>query len=345
MIRSVLFNATRWVSFGWLLTAFSYAGSVPMEAEGLRTLLSLDRASLVVGEPLVATLLITNAGQSKIQTPYASSQTLRYAAHMGFQILKDKDVVLTPSGGGSGAKVVMRTGVGIEPGGTVKARKVVVMGARSLQSSQQFLPPGTYRVKGWVRITIKSGDDLHWVTLESAESEFVIRELDTKDQSALGILAAVPELDRVISGRWGKLTQSMIDSLQNVSGQYPSLPHAESADYVLTRDLLQHRNDMDLTKCRAAVENYFNRHPRSALGDDLLFYLGHLEERFEPETVEGILRVIATFERIVKNCPDSPLVEEVQAELTKLRAKLAEASQTNSVSETSTTNSPPTSSP
>ena len=306
----------------WLFRAFLISvgvlvqGSAHAEDEkamALRANMRLHTDNVLVGEPLVMTVMLTNTSQTNVVTPYHRPSVFRNDALIDFDVFKGKDVVLSRPAPLSGSTVLRPSdellralGVAkfsLHPGASVKAERTMCLATGQRHRDFKWLEPGPYSIQATVRL---QGHKEQFVT---EAKTFTVRPLDSAEQKALALWTT--DLTFLLEGTWGKPTKEMLNTAGDLKKRFPALRHREYIEYRILRAC----DSADTYRPKAMA--YLKEFPKSPYRDDILWWLAHLEIQARHYT-----EAMSHFKTLVNEHPDSPLKQETEEALSKLRSRL-----------------------
>jgi hypothetical protein len=292
-----------------MLSGLGVAASTPTTQPVFHARLDLYAAELEVGEPLVATVTITNTGPDTL-TAYARPGAFRDVSFR-FVVEQGTQQLLQIEAPSSGGRTVMpdprymaferiRRSYTLLANSRRQSQKVVPL-VVAREGMQSFLGPGEYEVRA--RFSL---DD---VSYETSAQLFRIRELPPERRAMLEPFT--PALVSLLEGRWGRPTEQMLEVGARLRELYRNAPHRVCLEY----RLLENDAD-DVTAYRVAAKQYLEEFPGSPFVGDLLWHWAHIEiAKDDTEAAEALLA------RLVKEFPMSPLHGEAQEKLHRLRQK------------------------
>lgn len=258
-----------------LVTTVLVFGNKPYgETPDLQGEILLYSDKVLVGEPLVITVTLTNRGDKDFKTAYYTSDHFQNAGS-AFTVTTNNQAIISRETQVSCIWVVepderflafpgARRPI-IVPQGSVKAKKVFCSTLRRKDGMAQFLGPGKYEIECditlWGRPTLQ---------VRTRPRSFTVEELPEEAAGALDVFT--PALSILLEGTWGTPTDAMVAVADDLRKKFPTLPHRKYLDY---RMLDLHKNDREAY--RLAAQTYLRVHPDSPFVDEIRFRLEQLE--------------------------------------------------------------------
>jgi len=284
-------------------------GETPTAGDGKPALVLEARpykSTLVVGEPLVLGVTLSNRGEKPVYTAYAQSGVFRRVSSVSIKVRQDGKEVLSASLPHNLPHVIQLGPKHIytspedflQPGEAVRTKCTFAL---ITGMGESWLGQGTYTLNVSVRLQgfpspITAEPSTLTVVPATAATQEALAKLWRPDSN----------LPILIEGEWGKPTEAMTKMAAALKEQYPSVPYGMYMDFYMLWGI------EDFAVAKQAAETYLNTYPDSPYCDDILWGLAQTAKKAQQKDL-----MLTYLDRLIKQYPDSPYEEEAKALLAK----------------------------
>ena len=290
------------------------AGHPSDAPKGLVATLTIPKDRIVVGEPLVVRITLSNEGEQSVSTVYASraSEPSAYGYEfvngdfftVEYSVFESSKQVATGKVWHYRGNLFVLGGEVLPPGERVMTERVFCP-----LRNKGWLGPGAYQLRA--RLSGRS-DEVHVTDKRSFE---VLRP-SAEEQRALGIVS--PDFVSLLQGQ-REASSDFVD--QNLAHTIAKLRHDFPA--VVYRQHFEYRlfEKSGIEAYRVAGLPYVAEFPDSPYADDILLRLAEFQmyDKMRFHTPAIYDRAAAYVEQLLERYPDSPRRQEAQAWLKKIR--------------------------
>jgi TolA-binding protein len=291
-----------------LTTCTARAGS---DVDDLRATLEMHSREVMVGEPLVVTVGLTNTGKGAVITIYAKPGAFRLIADVDISVRSGSTVVLSkavrsgvavyPIDPSKAASLVNVADITLEPGGVLSQKRTIAL-VRKTDERLAWLNPGTYEIQAEIHL------QGHSTPFKTPAERFTIKSLALEQQGVLSFFGT--ELVPLLEGAAPDLvTQEILAKSAKLKKNFPRSPHRQYLEYCILDSYDK------LAAYGPAARAYLEEFTKSPHVDDVLWNLGWREKKAGEYD-----KAAAHLETLLRDYPQSPLKKEAEELLAKVKA-------------------------